>query len=318
MALSADGAVIAVARHGGEVGLVDADSLQERRTVPVLPADVVTRLGFVPGGHLLVVGGETGGLALLDADSGRVRRLGGHRTYILSPGFSADGRLLVTAEVDGIVRLWSLPGGRPVGPAAALPRTACTTRSSARTAAGSRSCCSPRAECPTRWRSGTSGAAASWLACASATTATSCGSARTAGSWRWGTTAAGRRCGRPRRGSRCPPRSAATPARSAVRRSAGDGGTLATGGDDGMVRLWDIETGRALGAPLPGVARQTVVPSFTTDGTHLLAAYETGDAYLWDIRPESLVRQACRAAGRRLTRAEWDEFLPGRDYEPAC
>ena len=96
------------------------------------------------------------------------------------------------------------------------------------------------------------------------------------------------------------------------------GSTLATGGDDGMVRLWDIETGRALGAPLPGVARQTVVPSFTADGTHLLAAYETGDAYLWDIRPESLVRQACRAAGRRLTRAEWDEFLPGRDYEPAC
>jgi hypothetical protein len=83
------------------------------------------------------------------------------------------------------------------------------------------------------------------------------------------------------------------------------------------VRLWDITTGQAVGAPLPGQPNRPVVPSFTADG-HLLAAYETGDAYLWDIRPESLVRQACRVAGRRLTRTEWNQFLPGRDYDPAC
>jgi WD40 repeat protein len=93
---------------------------------------------------------------------------------------------------------------------------------------------------------------------------------------------------------------------------------LATGGDDGTVRLWDIGSGQAVGAPLPGVPNTPVVPSFTPDSARLLAAYETGDAYLWDIRPESLVRQACRVAGRQLTRAEWDEFLPGRDYDPAC
>ena len=115
MALSSDGDVIAIARNGGAIRVVDADSLQERRTVPVLPADNVTRLVFVPGGHLLVVGGETGQLALLDTDSGRVTRLKGHGTYVLMPGLSADGRRLVTAEVDGIVRLWSLPDGRPMG-----------------------------------------------------------------------------------------------------------------------------------------------------------------------------------------------------------
>jgi WD40 repeat protein len=98
-----------------------------------------------------------------------------------------------------------------------------------------------------------------------------------------------------------------------------DDRTLATGGDDGTVRLWDIQTGQAIGAPLPGQPNRPVVPSFTAGGTHLLAAYETGDAYLWDIiRPESLVRQACDVAGRRLTRAEWNQFLPGRDYHPAC
>lgn len=61
-----------------------------------------------------------------------------------------------------------------------------------------------------------------------------------------------------------------------------------------------------------------MVPSFTPDGTRLIATYETGKTYRWDIRPEALVRQACRVASRRLTRAEWTEFLPGRGYDPAC
>jgi hypothetical protein len=54
------------------------------------------------------------------------------------------------------------------------------------------------------------------------------------------------------------------------------------------------------------------------NSTRLLATYGTGRAYLWDIGPESLTRQACHIAGRQLTRAEWREFLPSRDYDPAC
>ena len=54
------------------------------------------------------------------------------------------------------------------------------------------------------------------------------------------------------------------------------------------------------------------------DGSGLFAAYETGKAYRWDIRASSLIRRACQVAGRRLTRAEWEEFLPGREFAPAC
>jgi WD40 repeat protein len=97
-----------------------------------------------------------------------------------------------------------------------------------------------------------------------------------------------------------------------------DDRTLATGSDSGAVQLWDIPSGQALGAPLPGVPSHAVVPAFTPDGTHLIAAYDTGRAYIWDIRPSALARHACQVAGRRLTRAEWQEFLPGRDYAPAC
>ena len=86
------------------------------------------------------------------------------------------------------------------------------------------------------------------------------------------------------------------------------------------MRLWDIETQQAFGTPLPGPGRGVgaVAPYFTPDGAGLIASYDTGHAYRWDLRPESLTRHACQVAGRRLTRAEWEEFLPGRDYEPAC
>ena len=97
-----------------------------------------------------------------------------------------------------------------------------------------------------------------------------------------------------------------------------DNRTLATGSQTGAVQLWDIRSGQALGAPLPGVSSSAVLPAFTPDGGHLVATYATGRAYLWDIRPASLAKHACDVAGRRLTRAEWETFLPGRAYDPAC
>ena len=56
----------------------------------------------------------------------------------------------------------------------------------------------------------------------------------------------------------------------------------------------------------------------TPDGSGLIAWYDTGQAFRWDIRAASLIRHACDVAGRRLSRAEWDEFLPAREFEPAC
>ena len=97
-----------------------------------------------------------------------------------------------------------------------------------------------------------------------------------------------------------------------------DGRTLATGLSNGTVRLWDIQTQQTIGSPLPGVPSYEAAPQFTRDGTGLIASYGNGRAYLWDMRPERLLRQACQVAGRRLTRAEWAQFLPGRDYDPAC
>ena len=97
-----------------------------------------------------------------------------------------------------------------------------------------------------------------------------------------------------------------------------DGRTLATGTISGSVQLWDIPSGQPIGIPLPGMPGVLVSPILTADGTHVIAGYAAGRAIRWDIRPAALIRHACEVAGRRLTRAEWDAFLPGRPYAPAC
>ena len=53
-------------------------------------------------------------------------------------------------------------------------------------------------------------------------------------------------------------------------------------------------------------------------GGDRLAVFAERGGYVWDVRPEAWERRACAVAGRRLTRAEWEAALPGREYAPAC
>ena len=54
------------------------------------------------------------------------------------------------------------------------------------------------------------------------------------------------------------------------------------------------------------------------DGTRLLMTNADGRGAVWDVDPESWLRRACTIAHRTLTNEEWQSFLPGRPYEPAC
>jgi WD40 repeat protein len=248
-----------------------------------------------------------------------VRRLRGHRGDIYTPGISADGRLMVTASGDNTVRLWSLPDGRQLGPALRFRQLVTDAQLSpdgrwvtvdvtdkyfdrgvvqvwdARTRRRVRTLAVPDRDSPGFARFSPDG---SMLVTGY----------RRGRSLVWST-----RTWKPI--TRPLTADAAGIYQAAI---SPDGRTLASGSDEGTVRLWDIKTQEPVGVALPGLTAHFATPYFTPDGTHVIASYDTGRAYLWDIRPGALARRACAVAGRALTRAEWQEFLPGREYARAC
>ena len=96
-----------------------------------------------------------------------------------------------------------------------------------------------------------------------------------------------------------------------------DGSVLATSGDDGTAALWDVGSGKQIGAPLTGPPGPTVA-AFDPTGHTLATASRDGTVLLWDVNPTSWQARACTIADRRLTPQEWREFLPDRPYQPSC
>jgi WD40 repeat protein len=96
-----------------------------------------------------------------------------------------------------------------------------------------------------------------------------------------------------------------------------DGRTLAISGYEPVASLWDVETGTQIGPQLTAGDRRTMI-DLSSDGRMLLEVHGNGQGAVWDVAPESWKRRACDLANRTLTSAEWEEFLPGRPYEPAC
>jgi len=332
-ALSPDGRILAVGRPDGRVGVFDMRTLLAVSLFPVVPGKgaLAAGMGWVPHSDLIVVGGNDGFLALVDPLRGRVvRRLYGHAAHartgnpngVFTPGFSADGRLMVTGADDGTVRVWALPSGREVGaPLKFVDSDGHGDVGDVSMSPDGREIAVDTPEAPRypgiqifdvathRRIAALSDDEDVW----DLARFTPDGRYIVGGSWKgwvrlWST-------------------KTWKPATRVMRGHAGevlwespspDGRTLATGASDGVVRLWDLPTQRQIGAPLPSVPGRITVPQFTPDRRSLLAITDAGRAYLWDVRPSRWLRQGCDVAGRTLTRAEWQDALPGRDYAPAC
>ena len=86
---------------------------------------------------------------------------------------------------------------------------------------------------------------------------------------------------------------------------------------DTVGRLWDLETGVAIGAPFS--SDPSAVSSVAAGPTPVLLTYQDGHALVWDLDVEHWFDRACAMAGRNMTRLEWATNGPrNATYRATC
>jgi WD40 repeat protein len=86
-----------------------------------------------------------------------------------------------------------------------------------------------------------------------------------------------------------------------------DGSMVATGGSDGLVRVWDPATGAELSIlPTPAAVRRL---NFDETGERLVSTDDTNVARIWTLDVDSLIEIARQRVTRDLTPAECERHL---------
>jgi WD40 repeat protein len=306
---SPDGRTIALGAEDGTVDVIDLRTLRSRSRYRVLGTGFVASLRYMPDGRLLA-SDTLGQAAMLDPRTGEVETSLQGFGALTMPSLSQDGGLMASAGPGGTVTIRTLRSGRPSNRARIYAGAATNVSLSpdGRSIAVSgfvdveigdvatlrRRIRLPDSEGqPTAVQYSPDGR---FIAAGSVDGSIRVWSAKTWSSRRF------------RAQTGVVKYLAISP----------DSRTLAVGGDDGAIRLFDLPSQRPLGTPLPGVPNRPAAPLFTRDGAYLIAITDAGIAYRWDVRPSSWARHACAVAGRSLSRIEWSEELPDREYAPAC
>jgi WD40 repeat protein/serine/threonine protein kinase len=92
---------------------------QRSLLTPTIRTDSPTlAVALSPDGKTLACGGMDGSVSLLNTSTRQTRKLGAHASQVFSVAFSPDGRMLASGSGDNTVRLWDVEAGPQVQRAA--------------------------------------------------------------------------------------------------------------------------------------------------------------------------------------------------------